>query len=84
MAVDSVERAIGRLEGKLDSVIKLVGDLGASFDAMEKGRLSRLEVQFATLNTEVEAKAKLSSIWYAALMSIFSAVISGTILFFVL
>ena len=46
---DNFYRAIGRLEGKLDLIIKKVDDLDKSFRVLEEGRLSSLERQFANL-----------------------------------
>lgn len=84
MGTDSVERSIGRLEGKLDSAILAMGgirgevkSLRNDFMHMEKGRLSKLEVGFATLETTVQIKARSSAIIWAIGASIFTSVVSG-------
>lgn len=79
----NVERSIGRLEGKLDSVISLVGDLKGAFEQMEKGRLSVLEISFATLKTEIEVKARWSAMLMSMIISILVSVISATVIFFI-
>lgn len=74
------ERSLGRVEGKLDSVISVVTDLKSSFDSLEKGRLSRLEVAFATLHTEVSVKAKNSAMWSATIISVVVSVVTAIII----
>lgn len=51
--MDDVERSIGRLEGKLDSLISTVSSLKQSFDTLEAGRLSALEKQVAQITTKI-------------------------------
>ena len=46
---NSVERSIGRLEGKIDLVIQEVSGLKVSFNTLEEGRVSTLERNFANL-----------------------------------
>ena len=75
------ERSIGRLEGKLDSVISLVADIKGAFEKMEKGRLSVLEISFATLKTEVEVKTRSSAVIISAVISILVGVSSSFIIF---
>ena len=76
-----VERSIGRLEGKLDTVVTIVTDLKAQFDVLEKGRLSGLEVSFATLNAEVGTRAKNTALWTGAIVSICVSIASGIIIY---
>ncbi len=40
-----LERSIGRLEGKVDLMLKETTSLRADFQSLEQGRLSRLEVK---------------------------------------
>jgi len=75
----NIERSIGRVEGKLDAMSIEISQLNqemkslrAAFDILEQGRLSGLEVQFATLNAQVAVRAKTTALWT-------SAVISGSI-----
>lgn len=75
---------LGAVEGKMDLVVSSIAALKESFDQMEKGRLSRLEVAFATLDTEVGTKAKNSAMWYSASMSVLGSVVSGVILYLLL
>jgi hypothetical protein len=75
---------IGRLEGKMDLLITMVDKLSDAFHTLESGRLSELEVKFATMATEVETKAKMSALWWALLASIVTSVTSGIILFLIL
>ena len=80
----NMERSIGRLEGKLDLVVTSITGLQSAFDTMEKGRLSRLEVSFNTLQTQVSLKAKSSALWYGLIASASTSVISGVILYLLL
>ncbi len=74
---NGIERSIGRIEGKLDLMINTITDLKTSFDSLEKGRLTRLEVAFNTLQTEIEYKAKSVATWRALVFSIIASVISA-------
>lgn len=74
-----IQRSIGRLEGKLDSVLGVVSKLSVDFTALEQGRLSRLEVAFNTLETETNVKTTASARWTAAIMSIGVSVIAAVI-----
>ena len=74
---EDVSRSIGRLEGKMDSLIVAVGSLQGAFDTMEKGRLSVLEVKFATLHTEVTTKAKSSAALWAVAASVVSSFVAA-------
>ena len=84
----STERAIGRVEGKLDGVLTLISNtqsevrgLRDDFGTMEKGRLSKLEVMFATLETTVSVKARNSAIWMAAGISILTSVSAAIVIY---
>lgn len=51
--MDSVERSIGRLEGKVDLVITTMDKLKDAFETLESGRLSTLEKDFANLTGKI-------------------------------
>jgi hypothetical protein len=72
-----MERSLGRVEGKLDLALTAISALGASFDALEKGRLSRLEVQFATMETTLRVEAKSTATRNAVLWSLVTSSVSG-------
>jgi len=79
---------LGEISGKLDStgaaVISVgneVKSLRDDFNTMEKGRLTRLEVSFKSLETQVETRAKSSGFWYAIFASASASVISGIVLY---
>lgn len=74
---------IGRLEGKLDSVVSMVGELKGSFETMEKGRLSKLEVQFATLYAELSVTARNSAAVWAVAASVIASIISALSIYFI-
>lgn len=74
-------RAIGRLEGKMDAMVASVNGLAASFDSLEKGRLSRLEISFAELNTKTKDKARTTAMWTSFIVSLICAIISGIIVY---
>lgn len=80
MEHDELNRALGRVEGKLDSAISIIGDLRAAFDQLEKRRLSRLEVQFATFSTEVATKARNWAALWAIAASVIASVVSAIII----
>lgn len=87
----SLERSLGRVEGKLDSVITEIGhargevkSLRDDFGSMEKGRLSTLEVRYATLETTVSLKAKNSAMVWAAVMSIAASVVAALVIRFLI
>ena len=91
MSSDSVERSIGRIEGKLDSAIVAVSQVGGEvkslrddFATMEKGRLSRLEVSFASLETTVNLKAKNTAMFWGTIMSIIASIVSAILVSFFL
>ena len=71
-----LERAIGRLEGKMDSLIATLQGLTQAFDLLEKGRLSRLETNFATLQAEVKERARTMSLWTSFIVSIIVSLVS--------
>ena len=79
-----LERAIGRVEGKLDLVVTSISELKNAFDTMEKGRLSRLEVLFATLETQISVKARSTAMWTSAALSILTSVAAGVIIYLIL
>mgnify|MGYP001585274017 CR=1 FL=1 len=86
----STQKDIGRLEGMMAAIHSLVSEtrgdvksLRNDFMEMEKGRLSRLEVAFATVQTEVSLKARNTAVWFALVSSIAASVITGTILFLI-
>jgi len=70
-----ISRAIGRLEGKVDLMVTSISNLASSFESLEKGRLSRLEIAFAELNTSVKDKARVTAIWTAGIMTIVTSII---------
>lgn len=85
MSVSSQElgefnRSIGRLEGKLDSMVSSVQALSSSFENLEKGRLSRLEIAFAEIKTEVNDKSRNTSFWTSAVVSVVMAVLIAFLL----
>ncbi len=51
--MDEINRAIGRLEGKMDSLIISTNALASSFKTLEEGRLSTLEREFAFLTGKI-------------------------------
>ena len=82
----NLERSIGRLEGKVDVVIediKLISDnmtaLRASFDILEKGRLSNLEVSFASLQAKVQERARNTALIYSGTISFAISILSAII-----
>ena len=76
------ERALGRLEGKLDSMNEVITRLANAFDNLEKGRLSTLEINFAKLQTETSDSARTTATWISAFISIVVTVIGGLLLFY--
>lgn len=84
LSTQNQERSLGRLEGKVDSIVNMmqgmqgeVTSLRNDFGTMEKGRLSRLEVQFATISTEVGVKARSQAIWASATISLSIAIVAA-------
>lgn len=76
-------RALGRLEGKMDSVVAAVTAISASFESLEKGRLSRLEIAFATLKGETATESTATARWTSAIWSLGVTIGSVLILHFV-
>lgn len=80
----SLERALGSLEGKMDMMVSAMNGLAASFDSLEKGRLSRLEIAFATLKAETTTEAALQSrrvaVFTSAAVSIIVAIVAAVII----
>ena len=75
------ERSLGRLEGKMDSMTEVMTRLANSFDNLEKGRLSTLEINFAKFYTEINTKAKNAAFWTSAITAIFVSVVSAIIVY---
>jgi hypothetical protein len=75
-------RALGNLEGKMDSMIITMERMANAFDSLEKGRLSRLEVLYATLSTEVAEKAKHTAGWTSTFISVAISVASAIIIYY--
>ncbi len=75
--INNLERSIGKIEGKLDAVVAAVHEMKSSFDSLENGRLSRLEIAFATLQAETTMRAKTVAIWIASGVSIAVSLISA-------
>lgn len=73
----SYARALGSLEGKMDMIVTSMNALAASFESLEKGRLSRLEIAFATLKAESADKARDSALWTSSIISLCIAIISA-------
>ena len=61
---------VGKLDGKLDMVVSSMTALAASFENLEKGRLSKLEIAFASSIGEAQANAKTTAIWVSVLVSL--------------
>lgn len=83
-ASSEVIRAVGRLEGKLDSMVAMVAELRGDFENMERGRLSKLEVEFATVRTNLSSEMKWNGTVTAIGASIVGSVITGIILYLVI
>lgn len=67
---NNLERSIGKLEGKMDAMIATMERLASSFDNLEKGRLSTLEINVAKMQTEVSEKSRSTALWTAGTVSI--------------
>ena len=50
---ENFERSLGRVEGKLDLIIKEMSDLSTAFRTLEAGRLSNLETKVANLTVRI-------------------------------
>lgn len=74
---ESIERSLGRVEGKLDSLIVTVTHLSNSFQQLESGRVSALESGYATLKAESTSQAKNTAMWVSAFISIGITVIGS-------
>lgn len=66
----NIERSLGRVEGKLDLLVKSVSDLSSAFQNLEAGRLSRLEVKVNTLDVQTREKAKNTALFWAFISSL--------------
>ena len=75
-------KSIGRLEGKMDMLVASMSGLAQSFDNLEKGRLSRLEIAFASLQAEAKQDARHISSWTSSIISVIISVISALIIYF--
>jgi hypothetical protein len=83
----NLERSIGRLEGKIDGLAIGMGSLKADVVSLSNdfsGRLSRLEISFATLSTEVSVKAQSKAIWISAGMSFIVSVVSAMVIYLII
>lgn len=78
-----LERSLGRLEGKMDSMVSSMNHLASAFDNLEKGRLSTLEINFAKMQVEVFERAKSSSVWTSAIVSVIVSVVGAIIVYFI-
>ena len=78
-----LERSLGRLEGKMDSMVASMNHLASAFDNLEKGRLSTLEINFAKMQVEVYDRAKSSSMWTSAIVSIIVTVVATIIVYLI-
>jgi len=83
---DDTNLLIGRLEGKMEGLVeamqKFAGEMAAmrlSFENLEKGRLSRLEIAFA----ESIAKRKADAVWIGVLSGGVVSIIVALILHYV-
>lgn len=65
-----VERAIGRLEGKVDSIVSDVRALRSSFEVLEAGRLSAVEKEVANLTTKMAIITASISVGISVVLSI--------------
>ena len=75
-----INRALGRVEGKLDSLISTVTHLSNSFQQLEAGRVSTLESGFATLKAEASAYARNTAIWVSAGISLIVGVVLAIVI----
>lgn len=75
MTEKNIERSIGRLEGKMDNVVSEITALRVSFDNLEKGRFSKLEIAFAELHTNVKSSARIAALWTSGIVAITVSVI---------
>ena len=80
--INTLERSIGRLEGKVDLVVATITQLSSDFTTMERGRLSVLEVKVNTLQTENKDKARSTAIWVSAIVGVIVSVVSSIIVFY--
>jgi ABC-type Fe3+ transport system permease subunit len=78
-----LERSLGRLEGKMDSMVASMNHLISAFDNLEKGRLSTLEINFAKMQVEVYERTKSSSLWTSAITSVIVSVIAAILVYLI-
>jgi len=84
MPDEDISRSIGRLEGKLDAVVSSMSQLTESFNNLEKGRLSTLEINFAKMQVEIFEKTKNSAAWTSAVVSVIIAVAGAVITYLII
>lgn len=79
----NLERSIGRLEGKVDgmsvnvqNIDQSMKDLRASFDTLEAGRLTGLEISFASLKAKTQAESRNTALIFAGMISLVISIIS--------
>ena len=84
---NNLERAIGKLEGKMDMLVASMDGMAQAFNNLEKGRLSTLEINFAKLLTETNertsigiSKAKGVAMWTTLIASGVISVIVALVL----
>lgn len=92
---NSLERSMGKIEGQMSSLISVVSTLSADikslsndFSTMEKGRLTKAEVNIATmaevisnLRDELSQKTKNSAMLYGGIISIGVSIISALVIY---
>ena len=86
MEEQNLERAIGKLEGKMDMLISSMDSMSQAFANLEKGRLSTLEINFAKMQTELSDRARntalTTSLWSSTIIGIIVIVIGALVLHF--
>jgi len=81
---NNLERAIGKLEGKMDMLISSMEGMAQSFANLEKGRLSTLEINFAKMQVELADRSKTTALKTSALVSIVVGVIVSVLSAFII
>ena len=78
---------IGEIKGKMDLMVNSVNNLAASFENLEKGRLSRAEITIAEMKTEIgnsDRRAQARAMWVGLIaggvISLLVAIIGPVIL----
>ena len=80
----SFERALGRLEGKMDAMVSSVNALASSFESLEKGRLSRLEIKVAEIVTETGSKSRNVALWVSSIVVIVGGIVSNIVAYYLI